>query len=202
MADEKSDLVLDAEVIFSALIRSTQLRQALGTIADEVAQEATTLANAVARDDGVYASAFRAFTASATELRQFANAREGSNRDRGAGVNRRRRGQRGTNRYLDWEVKGDPDDGKYNGEVGVVINTAKTANFVEFGSLAKGPRRVLWNSAEVVAQRYDLEAIPLYDNFHEQDTATLSEKQRAGHEKAAIARNYWPRSSVPKESGQ
>lgn len=178
----------DFDAVWSALSRSTQLRAHVEDIAKKVENEATTLARSVAYDEGYYADLFTSQATTSMEVRrEFQDTYE----------KRRNRRRRGTNnRLIDAptikgedgkpvKIKGDPDGSEYKGSVGIVANIDFKAVWVEYGSIAKGPRFVMSKAAETVANANGGEWEPLYSNTHEQDTGELGRKISAGRAKRA-----------------
>jgi len=173
----------DFDVVWSALSRSTQLRAYVEDLAKQVETQATALAQAVAYDEGYYA---RLFTSQATTSMEIRREFQDTYNER---RNRRRRGT--VNRLIDAptvkgedgkpvKIKGDPDGSEYKGSVGIVANTDFKAVWVEYGSIAKGPRFVLSKSAESVANANGGEWEPLYSKTHEQNTSELAARISAG----------------------
>jgi hypothetical protein len=173
----------DFDAVWAGLSRSTGLRSYIQNLAKEVESEATSLARAEAYDDGYYADLFTSQVASASEVRREFTDTYGKRR------NRRRRG--GTNRVIDRptvkgedgkpvQIKGDVDGSEYGGSVGIVANTDFKAVWVEYGSMAKGPRFILSRAAEAIAGRNDAEWEPIYAKTHEQNRAALSERISKG----------------------
>jgi hypothetical protein len=165
---ERSDLTINADMAWIALTRSRQFQQLLERIAKEVEQEAAALAAVLAYDEGWYAKSMEGTTMSSKKADRM------TNRDQQAWRQRRRRGQRGSNRYLDYFVQDDPTT-KYEGELGIVVNTERTAALIEYGSIYKGPRRIMLRAAETVGARYGIEVQVLYDRTHEADPARVAE---------------------------
>jgi hypothetical protein len=179
-------VAFDFDVVWSALSRSTQLRNHVENIAKQLENEATSLARAVAYDEGYYADLFTSQATTSQEIRrEFQNTYD----------KRRNRRRRGTNnRLIDAptvqgedgkpvKIKGDPDGSEYKGSVGIVANTDFKAVWVEYGSIAKGPRFVMSKAAETVANSNGGEWEPLYSNTHEQNLGELGSKISAGRTK-------------------
>lgn len=173
----------DFDAVWSALSRSTKLRAYLEDLAKQVESQATSLAQAVAYDEGYYS---RLFTSQATTSQEIRREFQDTYNER---RNRRRRGT--TNRLIDAptikgedgkpvKIKGDPDGSEYKGSVGIVANTDFKAIWVEYGSIAKGPRFVLSKSAEAVANANGGEWEPLYSKTHEQNLGELSARVSKG----------------------
>lgn len=180
MAEPKSELKIDMEAFFALFTRSKAFEEILLKICEEIAQEAEAIARAVAYDEGWYAAAFRFGVLDADEARRFASTGD-------AGRNRARRGQKGTSRYLDWELTGSPDD-SYQGRLGIVTNINKKAVWIEYGSISNAPERVLWTACERVAARYGLETEVLWAATHQPDPEKLGQLQSEGKAKLAAAR--------------
>lgn len=172
---EKSDVRIDLDAMMAAISRSTQFQQAVAVVAAEVRDEAEAIARAVAYDEGYYADRFFSATQQAQNVtRQYAVRRI-----------RRNKAVLGRNRYLDTQFDGDGNPSKYTGSVGVVGNSDFKAVWIEYGSIAKGPRRVMLTAAERVGGRYKIEVEPVYDNYHEQNTAELAKRISDGRSRGA-----------------
>lgn len=180
MADSRSKLTVDMDAFFALLTRSKAFEEALLKICEEVAQEAEAIARVVAYDEGWYADGFRFGVVDAEGARRFASSGD-------AGRNRSRRAQKGTNRYLDWELVGNPD-ANYQGRLGIVTNINKKAVWVEYGSISNQPERVLWTACERVAARYNLETEVLWSATHQPDPEKLGQLQSEGRAKIAASR--------------
>jgi hypothetical protein len=174
VSEEKSELIIDYDAIWSAISRSTTLQRILADVAKQIAEEAETLARAVAYDEGYYADSFEYGTDNAATVRNKTNSNPLARR------NRARRNQRGTNRYLDTVSTGVPDAVNYQGQIGIVVNTDFKAAWVEYGSIAKGPRRVMTTAGESVAQKVDAEFELLYDNTHQANPGELGKRISKG----------------------
>lgn len=192
----------DFDAVWAALSKSTQLRNYIGSICTQVYNEAVAKAKNEAYDEGYYSSLFRYKISSGAEIRrEFQNTKE----------KRRNRARRGTiNRLIDQpigpqlqgesgkpvKIKGDPDGSSYIGSVGLVENTDFKAVWVEYGSIAKGPRFILSRSAEEVANRTDNEWEVLYAKTHQQNIPELKAKQAEGKAKIANVRDIKKTGSV------
>lgn len=173
MSEEKADLTINEDAMWQALTRSKQLRDMLERIAQEIAQEASNTATVVAYDEGWLAKSYKGTAVSAKALQR--RAREASD-------SRRRRGQRGTNRYLDYMVKDTPGT-SYEGQLGIAYTGEYTARLVEYGSVFHGPRRILLGAAEKVAQKYNIEIEVSYDRTHNADPSRVAEINRTRAQK-------------------
>jgi hypothetical protein len=173
----------DFDAVWAAISRSTQLRGYMENLAAQVESQATALGRSEAYDEGYYADLFSSTVASAAEVRREFTDTYNKRR------NRRRRGT--TSRVIDRptvpgedgkpvKIKGDPDGSEYGGAVGVVANSDFKAVWVEYGSIAKGPRFIMSRAAEAVAAQNDAEWEPLYAKTHEQNTGALAEKISQG----------------------
>jgi hypothetical protein len=176
---ERSELKLDLDAIFTAVSRSTSMKRAVESAAKQIEKEAASIASIVAFDEGYYSQSFKSGSGDAQSVRRQTNT------DPLARRNRRRRGQLGTNRFLDVQVSGEGEISGYTGPIGVVVNTDFKAYWVEYGSIAKGPRRVLLNAAEKVAARIGAEIEVLYNTTHTQNTAELAQRISAGRRGAS-----------------
>lgn len=170
---EKSDVRIDATKLMAMLSRSTQLRDALEVVAKEVAEEAASIARVVAYDEGYYADLFDYDTIQITNLRRQYQRRKV-----------RRRLTYGTHRYIDPVVIDGKID-KYDGSVGAVVNHDRKAIWIEYGSMAKGPRRVMLTAAERIGKRYNIEVEVVYDKFHEANTEELARRISKGRREGA-----------------
>jgi hypothetical protein len=174
------------DAVWAALSKSTLLNNYFDKLATEVKNEATSKAKNEAKDDGFYSSLFKSKTISANQLRrEFTDTYN----------ERRNRSRRGTNnRIIDAptvkgedgkpvKLKGDPDGSEYSGAVGLVENYDYKAVWIEYGSIAKGPKFILSRSAEEVANQNDAEWEVLYSKTHQQNIPELKAKQAAGKAK-------------------
>lgn len=167
---EKSDARINLDAMMAAISRSTQFQKAVKVVADQVRDEAASIARVVAYDEGYYADLFR----SGTDQAQNIVSRNVSQRVR------RNVATRGRNRFIDTQFDGDGNPEKYTGLVGIVANLDWKAIWVEYGSIAKGPRRVMLNAAERVGSQNNIEVEPLYDTYHEQNISELSARISRG----------------------
>lgn len=168
---------LDFDAIWAAIGRSTTLQATVGAVAKQVASQAESIANRDAFDEGYYRDLFKSGTASGAEVRSVFLGKAGTRR------NRARRGQTGTNRLLEGTanfVQGDPQGSGYGGSIGWVINSDYKALWIEYGSIAKGPRFVLTRAAEAVASQRRAEFERLYAKTHEQNRSELGRRISAG----------------------
>lgn len=156
---------LDFDAVWAAISRSSKLRAALTAVAQDVASEAAGYAQQVAYDDGYYKDSFETGTMKTQRARTIFLTRA-----------RRRRGTQKSNRFLD-ASSGDPDGGAYDGHIAIVVNTNFKARWVEWGTLAKGPRLVMTTVAERIAGRSrGLGFEVLYGKTHEQNLPALGAK--------------------------
>lgn len=169
--------MLDFDAVWEAIGRSTAMRATVEAIAKDVESAAGRLAVQEAYDQGFYSRLFYSGASSAAEVRRAFFQGKGSRR------NRRRRGQEGTNRLLEGTaevVKGDPQGSGYGGAVGWVVNTDFKALWVEYGSIAKGPRLILTRASEAVAKARGATFDRLYEKETAQNTAELGRRISAG----------------------
>jgi len=173
----------DFDAVWAALSRSTKLRAYIENVGKQVEAQAAGLAQAEANDEGYYANLFVSQAASAPEVRREFNDTYQKRR------NRRRRGTQ--SRIIDRptvegedgkpvQVKGDPDGSEYGGSVGIVANTDFKALWIEYGSIAKGPRFILSRAAEAVAKTIGAEWEPIYAKSHEQNLSELASRISKG----------------------
>lgn len=171
----------DFDTVWLALSRSKQLKDALTKVAEDTKSEAESYARAVAYDEGDYKDSFDTGAGTGKQTRSVFNTR----------ARRRRGGAQKSNRFLDSQTKvskggrdvwqpsvanGDPDGGAYNGTLVTVVNTDFKALWIEFGSLAKGPRRVLLTAAQKVVNRLGGASFEvIYDANYQQDLEALGE---------------------------
>lgn len=152
-------------------------------IAKEIEKTATQKARTEAYDEGFYMDLFSSGVSSSAEIRrEFTDTYQ----------KRRNRGRRGTvNRFIDSprikgedgkeiKLKGDIDGRQYNGSIGYIINEDYKAIWVEFGSMAKGPKFILTKSAEEVARNNNAEFEILYSKTHQQNLSELGNKISQG----------------------
>lgn len=163
---EKSDVRINLDAMMAAISSSTQFQKTVKIVADQVADEAASIARTVAYDEGFYADLFR----SGTDKAQSIVSRN---------VNRRVRRNVaviGKNRFIDTQFDGDGNPDKYTGLVGVVANLDFKAIWIEYGSIAKGPRRVMLTAAERIGNRYNIEVEPVYEANNPQNLAELGRR--------------------------
>lgn len=175
---EKSDVRIDLDAMMAAISRSTQFQKAVKLVADQVRDEAESIARVVAYDEGYYADLF----ASGTDQAQSIVSRNVNQRVR------RNVAVLGKNRFIDTQFDGDGNPSKYTGLVGVVVNKDFKAFWVEYGSIAKGPRRVMLNAAEKIGKQYNIEVEPVYQADHQQNIAELRAKISEGRKRKAAKR--------------
>ncbi len=175
----KDEVNVDADRLWAAISRSKQFQQLVQRVADDIKDEAERLANAQARDEGYYARSFQAGTGNAKRVRALAYAPSSKGSKSGKAL-RFQQGIKGTNRFLDVQLNGDTSAKPYDGELGVVVNTDFKAAMIEYGTAAKGPRRIMLAAAQNVAQRLGLEVEVIYDTTNQQNISKLSAAIRAG----------------------
>jgi hypothetical protein len=157
---------LDFDAIWTAISRSKQLKDALDKTAADTQSECEKIARAVAYDEGDYKNSFdTAVVAGKNARRAFDNR-----------ARRRRGSKQRANRFIG-NTNGDPDGGAYIGSIGTVFNTDFKARWVEFGSLAKGPRMVMNTAGRNVASASSgVDYETLYEAEYQQDTAELARR--------------------------
>jgi hypothetical protein len=176
----------DFDVVWAAISKSSQLKSYLEALAKEIEGVATSKARSEAYDEGYYADLFKSGTDSSANVRKIFTQDYQSRR------NRKRRGT--TSRFIDrpvikgedgkeTRIKGDIDGSEYNGSLGYVINEDFKAVWVEYGSIAKGPRFILSKATEEVAKKNEGDWEPLYSKTHEQNIGELKAKQAVGKAK-------------------
>lgn len=175
----KSDATLNYDRLWAALSRSKQFQQLVEQAVKEVEQEAAALARSVAFDEGYYANSFDSGTANAKRVRQLAYAPSSKGNKSGKAL-RFQQGVKGRNRYLDVKTEGNPDIETYDGELGVVVNTDFKAAMIEFGTAAKGPRRIMLTAVQNVAKRLGMEVEVVYDTLNQENPSSLSQSIKAG----------------------
>lgn len=136
---EKSELTLDYDRIWAALSRSTQARDALEKVAQEVLKTAQTIAQIEVYDKGKYRQGLKVLTVPVRVIKAELRKRQ------------RTRGTRFDNPLLSAKFKGDPDGGAYDGTVALVSAFNWKSSIIEFGSLARNPSLVLTRAAEKAA---------------------------------------------------
>lgn len=167
----------DFDAVWEAIGRSTAMRDTVAKVASEVQREAEANAYRDAFDEGYYKNEFDSGASSGAEVRRLFLGKAGTRR------NRARRGQTGTNRLLEGTaeiVSGDAQGSGYGGAVGYVINADFKALWIEYGSIAKGPKFVLTKAAEAVAVRRRAAFERLYAKTHEQNRSELGRRISAG----------------------
>lgn len=177
MSREWSFERFDFDAVWEAASRSTAMRTAVESVANQVRQEAERGALRDAYDEGYYHREFDSGVNGGAEIRRTFLQVKGGRR------NRRRRGQEGTNRFLEGTAKvveGDPQGSKYNGAIGWVINSDFKALWIEYGSIAKGPRLILTRAAETVANRIRGNFEKLYGKENAQNLPELSRRISRG----------------------
>lgn len=168
---------LDFDAVWEAVTRSTAMRARVAAVASDVKSEAEKTARREAFDDGFYARLFGSGVASGAEIRRIFLGKAGTRR------NRARRGQTGTNRLLEGTaqvVKGDAQGSGYGGAIGYVINEDYKALWIEYGSIAKGPRFILTRAGESVASSRGGQFERLYAKTHQQNRGELGRRISAG----------------------
>ena len=165
----------DFDVVWTAISRSKQMQSAIADTANNVKSECQKIARAVAYDEGDYKDAFDTAVVTGTRAREAFNTR----------ARRRRGAKQGANRFID-KTGGDPDGSNYVGTLGTVFNTDFKARWVEFGSMAKGPRMVMATSAQNVVNRAPGASYEqLYDAAYQQNRAELARRISAAKKKQA-----------------
>lgn len=160
---------LNFDAVWTAIGRSKQLRDAIERAANETKKEAEQIAQRVAYDQGYYAKAFDTAVATGKQARKDFDT-----------VARKRRGSKqNANRFIE-RTNGDPDGGAYNGTIATVYNTDFKALWVEFGSIAKGPRMVMAQAGEKVAAALKGSYEQLYEQAIEQNLTELGRRISAG----------------------
>ena len=139
MSKNENTLELDFDLIWSAISRSTQVRDAIAKVNEAVAERARSIAQAEAFDKGDYASSIETGTIGASEARSKLKKSRGY-RDRNAKVIK--------SKLISTKYKGDPDGGAYDGTVGIVTTYDWKASLVEWGSLTRNPSLVFTRAAE------------------------------------------------------
>lgn len=173
----------DFDAVWAALSKSAQLRSYLDNLAKDVSTRAEALARSEAYDEGYYADLFESETGNASQIKRDFQSDANKRRSRASQGNKNRIIDR---QYIKGEdgkpiaVEGDPDGYNYRGSVGVVRNTDFKAVWVEYGSIAKGPRFILSRACESVAASTGNEFERLYAKTHEQNTSELASKISAG----------------------
>lgn len=180
----KDEVKVDADRLWEAITRSKRFKQYVETIARETKDEAEKLAKAQAYDTGYYARSFQAGTANAKRIRSLANAPSSKGGKSGRAL-RYQQGVKGTNRFLDVKIEGDADAQAYNGELGLVVNTNWKAAMIEYGTAAKGPRRIMLAAIQNVARRYYLTVEVVYNTTHQPNLSRLSAEIKAGKRRQA-----------------
>jgi len=151
---------LDYKAIWVAISRSTKFKGFLDDMANEVADEAKSIASIEANDKGIYKDSFKAASTSANKVRSLLF-------DNNARRNRQRAGTFGKTKFFDSaHIDGDVYGSDYSGQIGVVKNTNYKAHWVEYGSMANEPRFVLTKASSHIAKRYGYEWVHLFNRIH------------------------------------
>jgi hypothetical protein len=173
----------DFDAVWAALSKSTVMRNYMEKLATDVNNQATALARSEAYDEGYYSDLFVSTVGSASQVRRDFQETQNKRRSRSRQGNKNRIIDR---QYIKGEdgkpiaVKGEPDGYEYKGSVGVVSNLDFKAVWVEYGSIAKGPRNIMSRATESVANASGNEWEPLYDKSYQQNTTELGSKISAG----------------------
>jgi hypothetical protein len=140
MAEKKAKLSLDYDQVWKGISRSTQVRDALQAVADELKAEAQRLAKQDAYDTGDYHDGIDVLLVPARQARQeFA---------RGY-AKRKKAGQVAfSSKFLDADTKGDLDGGAYDGSVAIIVSRSWKSWIIEFGSLARNPSFIFTRALE------------------------------------------------------
>lgn len=150
---EKAELTLDAKRVWQALSRSTQVRDRLAEVAQEVQQEAERIARAEAIDEGDYAANLQVVTAHARQVRE--KLRTSRSRTKGA---------RFDNPLISAKFEGDLSGKAYDGTVAIVTARDWKSQLIEFGSLTRNPTFTLTRAAEKVGDQPGIEYIVLFES--------------------------------------
>jgi hypothetical protein len=182
---------LNFDEVWVAISKSKKFNDFCETVAKEVENEATSMAKNEAIDEGYYSDLFSSGVMSANKLRKiFQYAKNNTS-------NRKALGTYGKNRFFDKpmtegakvdKTTGDVYGKDYSGAVGVVINDDYKAVWVEYGSMAKGPRFILTRAAERIAKNYGFVFDRIYVKSHEQNLPELGKRIGDGRHKAAESR--------------
>ena len=177
MAEKKAKLTLDYDQVWKGISRSTQVRDVLQQVAEELKAEAQRLAKQDAYDTGDYHDGIDVILIPARQARQeFA---------RGY-AKRKAAGQVSVqSKFLDTETKGDPDGGAYDGTVAVLTSQSWKSWIIEFGSLARNPSFIFTRALEAFNKKGVEAAVTYKGNVVRQN---LDEwRKRRGHYAVRIA---------------
>jgi len=174
---KKSQLTLDYDAIWKGISRSTQARDALQQVAQELKAEAQRLAKQDAYDTGDFHDGIDVVLVPARQARQeFA---------RGY-AKRKAAGQvAAKSKFLDIETKGDPDGGAYTGTVAVVTSRSWKSWIIEFGSLARNPSFIFTRAVEAFNKEGVESAVTYRGNVVRQNLEEW--RKRRGHYAVRIA---------------
>jgi len=182
---------LNFDEVWVAISKSKKFDDFCLTVADEIKVEATSMAKNEAIDEGYYSDLFKSASMSANKLRKiFQYAKNNTS-------NRKALGTYGKNRFFDKpdtpggvvdKTTGDVQGKDYSGAIGVVVNEDFKAAWVEYGTIAKGPKFILSRAAEKVAKNYGFTFDRIYNKSHEQNLTELGKKIGEGRHKAAESR--------------
>lgn len=175
----------DLKAVWTALSKSTGIRNHVERVAADIESLATEMGRREAYDEGYYSELFTAGADSGNAVRRAFTGTSNARR------NRRRRGQEGGNRLIDRptvpgpdgkpiRVEGSLDGSEYMGPIGYVVNSDYKAHWVEYGSMAKGPRFILTRAAEAVAKRTGYTFDRYFNKEHGENHAELAKRISEG----------------------
>lgn len=177
MAEKKAKLSLDYDAVWKGISRSTQVRDALQQVADDLRTEAQRLAKQDAYDTGDFHDGIDVILVPARQARQeFAR---GYAKRKAAGQVAIR------SKFLDADTKGDPDGGAYDGTVAVVTSRSWKSWIIEFGSLARNPSFIFTRALEAFNKKGVEAAITYKGNVVRQNLEEW--RKRRGHYAVRIA---------------
>lgn len=160
---------LDFDAVWSALSRSKQLRSRIEQVARDTKAACESTAKQVANDEGYYANSFDTATVTGKQARAAFDTK----------ARRRRGAAQGANRFID-RTNGDPDGGNYQGSLATVYNSDFKARWIEFGSIAKGPRMVMATAGKKTAAENGGDYEQIYDAAYQQDLTELARRISKG----------------------
>ena len=177
MAEKKAKLTLDYDQVWKGISRSTQVRDALQQIAEELKAEAQRLAKQDAYDTGDFHDGIDVILVPARQARQEFARGYAKRKSAGQVV--------AQSKFLDTETKGDPDGGSYDGTVAVVTSRSWKSWIIEFGSLSRNPSFIFTRAVEAFNKQGVESAVTYRGNVVRQN---LDEwRKRRGHYAVRIA---------------
>lgn len=178
MAQKKAKLTLDYDQVWKGISRSTQVRDALQSVADELKAEAQRLAKQDAYDTGDFHDGIDVLVVPARQAREeFA---------RGYAKRKRAGKVAFQSSLLDADTKGDLDGGAYTGSVAIIVSRSWKSWIIEFGSLARNPSFIFTRAIENFSKQGVEAEVTYRGNVVRQNLEEW--RKRRGHYAVRIAR--------------